>query len=361
MSIFNGDIDRIVQRFFPFSIDKYPQRILSLQYMERNKEVYGKDSLSGFDFKMTNDTKDTYFKYLLNKFVGVGAFFNDLENSVSISSLNSTSDYTCTFSYNSDQIVLFDMNTMLFVWMSNKILLYGQELSIDEQYNLFLKTFKYFMLKREFGETALVEYIKPKMPEYPSYNAFRVLVKFQQIQESFMLAHELAHIKVLPDDITTVINMFESDPIVQTLSEIYLKTDDDIYKFYSEVAADNIALTATLNEYRKDHKFDSDTEDKALFEFITSAILILFRYELWLNIAMNTWLNNDNDTGLWALRAQVIRALIDKNNIWNDSSYIVRILEIMENAFEPAALDVPSLLNYILSQPDVEKELRRPL
>jgi len=355
---YSSELDRIVQQFFPFSIDKPTKSKLSSQYKERNKEIYGEDFIENFDYK---EGKDFYFDTLLKRFVGADSYFSDLENKVSISSLNSKSDYTCTFSYGAHQIVLLDTNTIFFIWMSNKILLYGHSFSSKEQYNHYLSIFKYFMLRRRFGNSALVESIKPKMPAHPNVEAMRLLVHFQQIQESFLLAHELAHIKVSQHDIASVASMIESDKTIQILSKEYLITENDVYKFCSEVAADKIALLATLKEFKKEYDIDSDIGNKMFFEFVTTAVLVLFRYELWLELAMNTWTNNDNETGFWVLRSQTIRALIRQNNIWNDTEYVVNILEDMEKAFEPAALEVPSLLDYILSQPGVEKAFHIPL
>lgn len=86
---------------------------------------------------LLDELENNYMERILSRLIDKNIIFKKLKKDVSVSAIKSKGNFTCCFSYENYNIVLFDRNSMKLYWMLNKALLYSGNRGREEQISLF--------------------------------------------------------------------------------------------------------------------------------------------------------------------------------------------------------------------------------
>lgn len=256
---------------------------------------------------------------------------------ISIVAIDSNRENTKTILIEKDRhIITFDSHIMKFIWMMNKGFLYGGlSLSIEDNLQLFYELFLHF------GSIVASDYQcgfpKPDTPKHSDLSTYMILHKYTEIQEIFLLSHEIAHILIKNDDYAHISEVVSS-------SNYSLKDVVDVDNpeaINEEILADEIALDLTLNAY--------DKNVPEVVEIVCSAVFAIVRYFLWLRIVYKRQ-EEDYDFHVWFTRNNFMRTKFRQVYRWGEPVFIVDMLEAMEERMEPAALAAAETIKEILRE-----------
>ncbi|MCZ8095791.1 MAG: hypothetical protein O9331_20155 [Acidovorax sp.] len=248
-----------------------------------------------------------------------------LVSGVTVQGIDTVSEATKTIKMpNGQSLILLDSHTMLFLWMMNKSFIYGQSrLSEEDNENLYFEIFLHFATLRH-AKAAGGVYPRPKTPKHVDELEMGMLYLFTDIQETFLLCHELAHAFIgsnprLPDTLIST-----TDFPLSHKSLFPSNTGIDL-----ELLADELALEWTLNT----GKIDMPES----VEVICTAVFLLIRYFMWLRI-VHTEAEQDTEFQLWLARNNLLRAKFWHVYHWAPPTFIVDLFEHLESVMEPASL-----------------------
>lgn len=330
------DKNDIVSIFFEYLQDKQEytrseERIRQYEKMfsdDSVKELYKYFSEQGV---LLDELENNYTQQIVSGLIEKNTIFGELENTVSVAMIKSKSNFTCCFTYENSNIVLFDRNTMKLYWMLNKALLYSDNKDRKEQILLFLA----IILNYISNAHQLDKYPQPPTPPHEEKNLFANLVLITEIQETFILAHEMAHIVL---DKKRALREYEHD-IVDFL-KLFGVTEQkyNIAELCEELEADRISLDTVLQVYQ------DKAEEKEIFELISSAVFLLIRYHLWITLVEIKITQLNDEYYIWLIRNSYIRKYIDKHYKWGSPIYIIELLDYLEDTLDVAAFAASEVL-----------------
>lgn len=330
------DKNDIVSSFFEYLQDKQ-EYTRSEERIRQYEKIFSDDSVNKL-YKyfskqgvLLDELDNNYMQRILSKLIDKNTMFGELENVVSVAMIKSKSNFTCCFSYENYNIVLYDRNTMKLYWMLNKALLYSGNKDRKEQILLFLAIILNYISEAH----QLDKYPQPPTPPHEEKNLFANLVLITEIQETFILAHEMAHIVLdkkmaLKEYEHSIVDFFKQFGVTEQKC--------NIAELCEELEADRISLDAVLQVYQ------DKAEEKEIFEFISSAIFLLIRYHLWITVVETEITQLKDEYYIWLIRNSYIRKYIDKHYKWGAPIYIIELLDYLEDTLEVAALDAFEVL-----------------
>ncbi len=320
------DMNDIVSSFFEHLQDKQKytrneERIRQYQKLFLDDSVNKSYKYFSKQEVLLDELDNNYMQRLLSGLIDNYTMFKKIGNTVSVAMIKSQSNFTCCFSYENNSIVLFDRNTMKLYWMLNKALLYSER---EEQTFLFLL----IILNYISDAHQLNRYPQPLMPPHEDKNLVANLVLITEIQETFILAHEMAHIvldkgKALREHKNDITDFFKQFGIAEQKC--------NIAELCEELEADKISLDAVLQVYQ------NKAEEKEIFELITSAVFLLIRYHLWITVAEIVITHLEDEYYIWLIRCAHIREYISEHYKWGAPIYIIELLDYLEDTLEVAA------------------------
>jgi hypothetical protein len=336
------DAKKILSSFFPELVDKTQYQVSQRVQQQYERLFPNDDEIAKMsEFYSSNpdaqdDLSSVYTERLLSDLIKNNEIFSLLESQVSIAMVMSESDSTCCFSYDGKQIVLFDRNTMLFYWMLNKAFLYVHESDTRRNQIILYAEILLYFLSEAFN---LNLHPRPSTPPHPNKESLGVLTVITEIQESFVMAHEMAHIVLNTDEAIRNNSKFVDEHFLWDI-------DNDMRQHIcEELEADNIALNSLISTFsERTGVFTSDNRCRDAFVVVTYAVFLLIRYNLWLNVAGGEVFQNEDTFRMWFVRNSFFRKYVSENYTWGTASYIVETLEMLEETYEEAALIVSKIL-----------------
>lgn len=228
-----------------------------------------------------------------------------------------------------EHAVVIDSFVTTLLWTMNKAWTYGKELERGDQDILFYNLFLHFATLRKFREQGFV-WPRPKTPPHSEMNGLVLLNFITGSQESFLIAHELAHFYVdrggpVPEDM-----VFKKTSIIDRLV-----TRDTLIN--QELMADELAFDFVLKCYQ---------ENESIEVVAVTSIFLLIRYHLWLAFVCSSG-EGDRDFTLWLARNNLFREKARQICCNETLHAIVEVSELLEEAFEPAALRAKESFNLI--------------
>lgn len=324
------DKNDIVSSFFEYLQDNQ-EYTRSEERIRQYKKIFsdaGVNKLYKYFSKqevLLDELDNNYMQRILSGLIEKNTMFGELENLVSVSMIKSKRNFTCCFSYENYNIVLFDRNSMKLYWMLNKALLYSGNKDRKEQILLFMA----IILSYISNAHQLDKYPQPPTPPHEDKILLTNLVLITEIQETFILAHEMAHIVL---DKERALREYEYDIIDFFKQFGFTEQKYNIAELCEELEADRIALDAVLQVYQ------NKAEEKDIFETISSAIFLLIRYHLWIAIVETEITQLEDEYYIWLIRNSYIRKYINKCYKWGTPIYIIELLDYLEDTLEVAAL-----------------------
>lgn len=220
---------------------------------------------------------------------------------------------------------------MKFLWNMNKAYIYS-EMGSNEQRRLFFNILLHFVSILKYKEIGI--YDKLETPSHTSRESFALLSTVIQIQELFILAHEMAHIVIEKNSFSKSETKFYSSYLL-TRNDEFLKSEyTDV-----ELLADEIAFNTVLNIM--------GSNEKDLVELVSTSIFLMIRYFLWFRVSLNIQ-ENDLEFISWLSRNNFFRKKINEVYYWNEPIFIVDVLDNLEMTLESAALDVGEILRKMI-------------
>lgn len=323
------DKNDIVSSFFEHLQDK-KEYTRSEERIRQYQKLFSDDSVNKLyryfsqQSVLLDELDNNYMQRLLAGLIDGYTMFKELGNTVSVAMIKSKGNFTCYFSYENKNIVLFDRNTMKLYWMLNKALFYSDKKGRKEQIFLFLA----IILNYISNAHQLDKYPQPPTPPHEDKKLLENLVITTEIQETFILAHEMAHIVLNKEE---ALRKYESD-IVGFFNQIEIaKQKNNIAELCEELEADRISLDAVLQVYQ------NKGEEKEMFEVISSAVFLLIRYHLWITVAEIEITHLEDEFYIWLIRSSHVREYIGEHYKWGAPIYIIDLLDYLEETLEVAA------------------------
>lgn len=237
---------------------------------------------------------------------------------------------------NGEVLILLDSSTMVFLWQMNKAFLYGpSQLSEPDNTKLYTEIFLHFATCRRAASIGAI-YPRPKTPPHNNTAAMNALGLFIELQETFLLCHEMAHTYIesglsLPNEL---LSSTERNLAYQEFYPANKRIDD-------ELLADDLAFEWTLNTTNR-------LVPEAV-EIASTALFLMIRYFMWLNVVVQTE-EGDTESHLWFARNGFMRRKIRQVYSWGKPSFIVDLFEHLESTLEPASLIAAACLKDISSK-----------
>lgn len=275
----------------------------------------------------------------LQRVVDANPSLAQVASRIKISSIEANKEATKTVRLPDNQFaILLDTHTMLFLWMMNKAYLYGQsQLDENDQFILYGEIFLHFSTLR-YSEKVGGVYRRPKTPPHRNKGELNALAIFTELQETFLLCHELAHIYI-------EINGVPSTSLVSSGSY-----DLDYRKFFpsnlridEELLADELAFEWTLQTL--------DRTIPEVVEILCVAIFLMIRYFMWLRI-VHTEESEESEHHLWFARNTFFREKFRKVYTWSEPTFIVEIFDHLEGVLEPASLQAAEFFSELMKAPE---------
>ncbi len=330
------DKNDIVSSFFEHLQDKQDY-LKNEERIRQYKKISSDDSVSKLykhfsKQKVLLDELDNhYMQRILSRLIDKNPMFEKLKNYVSVSMVKSNRNFTCCFSCENYKVVLFDRNSMKLYWMLNKALLYAGNKDRKEQILLFTV----IILNYISNAHQLNKYPQPPTPPHEEELSFKNLVFITEIQETFILAHEMAHIIL---DKKNALSEYGQD-MIEFLNQLGLAGQTcNRSELCEELEADRIALDAVLKVYQ------DKAGEKEIFEIISSATFLLMRYHLWITVVETEITQLKDEYYIWLIRNSFIRKYIDKCYKWGIPFYIIELLDYLEDTLEVAAITASKVL-----------------
>lgn len=315
-SHFGKPLEREAEALVPERAEQY-LNVFGPKALEEVKEKIGELS-RGHAF-------DSIMSGRLNRIIEANPELAGLVSGVTVRGIDTNSEATRTIKMpNGQSLILLDSHTMLFLWMMNKSFIYGQSrLSEEDNWKLYFEIFLHFATLRHAEATGGV-YPRPKTPKHVDESEMGMLYLFTEIQETFLLCHELAHVFVgtnprLPDTLIST-----TDLPLSHKSFFPANTGID-----QELLADELALEWTLNT--------GNIDIPESVEVVCTAVFLMIRYFMWLRI-VHTEAEQDTEFQLWLARNNLLRAKFRHVYHWASPAFIVDLFEHLESVMEPASL-----------------------
>ncbi|WP_338449624.1 hypothetical protein R4Z09_26190 [Niallia oryzisoli] len=239
-------------------------------------------------------------------------------------------------------IILVDTNTKAFNYRMNKLFLYGEELTNKEKIHMASSIFLHFIGFIKSEENSFI-YQKPKALRHPNLHFAKLLQIFDEIQLTFIIAHEIAH--YLIDNIQEYKEMLDNMTIPNSNTLVNLEDN----KILEEVLADSIAFDLTKRVYLRLEAVELS------MELVSMSIFLLARYNV---CARSIYMENkeDYEHRLWFARDTMIRGEI--RNLFRVDSDPQFIYNLLDDFVEPI-LQTATLFSRICYEEDKKDKTPR--
>jgi len=230
--------------------------------------------------------------------------------------------------------ILFDTFTALFIWMMNKAFIYGQEqLSKKDNMQLYSLIFLHFGTALSKDKKKRIS-PRPATPPHKNIEGFLTVTIFTEIQELFLLCHEIAHIMIEENHPHLKSSLIHDNHYQLKYNTFYptsFSTDIEIH-------ADELAIEIILNIYER--------ESPEAVQIVCTAIFLLIRYYMWLRISYIDQ-ENDSEMSIWLARNNFLREKFHQIYKWGAPSFIVELFDHLEEVLEPASLNANEIFQMI--------------
>lgn len=282
---------------------------------------------------------DDYFYNMIDAIARANPDYSEAWRDIKAVSISAHEEKTAAYTSDSSSVIIIGSHTMLFLWTMNKAQMYGKRLERSEQLKLIAELFLHFGSLRQFGPKGLI-WPRPITPPHKSAEEFHALVLLTYIQELFLVAHEMAHLAIARGLYIT--QKYTSHGNYRVHYQQFRNYDK---KLDEELLADEIGIDLVLGCFPK---------DRMIIEIVLSAIFLLIRYYLWLNVAL---MNGESyEFCLCFARNSLFREKSDSIcSDGNGADFIIVLLEELEQTLEPAALNASEALALILAKTTVNK------
>jgi len=232
-------------------------------------------------------------------------------------------------------LIVLDSHIQKYLWMMNKSHIYGGfNLSSEENIQLYAEIFLHF--SSIIISNSKKAFPKPKTPSHKTKEEFYTLALHTEIQEIFLICHEIGHALIKTqkhEDRIDTVSQVRSRFIEESLN---LSASSELVD--EEIMADEIAFEMTLNVYGRDKQ--------EIVEVISTAIFLVIRYFLWLRVVYKTS-EEDFELGMWLSRNSFIREKVRHVYHWNSPDFLIMLLEYLEERMEPAALIAKEMVDEV--------------
>lgn len=223
----------------------------------------------------------------------------------------------------------------------NKSHLYGgMNLSEEENIKLYVEIYLHF--SSIILSNSKKAFPKPKTPKHKTKEEFYLLAFHTEIQEIFLISHEIGHALCKRKKYKNKFEMISSSR--NKFVEESLDMPDSSSLIDEEILADEIAFEMTLNVYGR--------EKPESVELVSTAVFLLIRYFLWLRVIYKTS-EEDFEFGMWMSRNSFIREKTRQVYHWNSPEFLILLLEYLEERMEPAALIAKEVIDECRSLGDL--------
>jgi len=226
----------------------------------------------------------------------------------------------------SKSLIVLDSHIQKYLWMMNKSHLYGGfHMTGEDNIQLYAEIFLHF--SSIIISNSKKAFPKPKTPSHKTKNEFYLLALHTEIQEVFLICHEIGHALIKSKKYQDKLDIISSSRSRHIEEALDLSSSSELVD--EEIMADEIAFEMTLNVYGR--------EKLEVVEMISTAVFLLIRYFLWLRMVYKTS-EEDFEFGMWLSRNSFIREKINKVYHWDSPDFLIMLLEYLEERMEPAAL-----------------------
>jgi len=297
------------------------------------ENMFGKGSTEKYEKMGFHESKKYLAEMYLNRLFENCPIMDKYKGKIEIEIIDAPFEHTKAYSHSGNYFITLDSISMLYLWQMNKALLYGAHLSNQEQIELFTKLLlSYALIGNKTNVDDKKSYLPylSKTPPHKSKEEFYQLWMMTEIQEQFMVAHEVAHILIQNEDYDKTSSILGEDyPAKYT----YLFEKDS--QIDEEILADGIAYDILLAIRGKDSKEN--------VESIAKSIFLMIRYFLWLKTIKGEN-SNEKEWIVWMARNSAFRQKILASYHWGGDYFIIELLEYLESTLEVAALCAESLI-----------------
>lgn len=282
--------------------------------------------------RMARYVTEMYYK----KLVDANRKLKRFESFIEVEYVNTHVEATREYNIQGKSIIFIDSSSMLFLWMMNKANIYRSYLTKRQSRKLHIEIFLYFTTLYQRSVYPFV-YPRPKTPPHQKLELYQLLVHATEVQELFMLAHEIAHVMINNDvRLQEKLKNFSMNDFLLSSSESLFENNES---FKTELYADSLAFDMVLNVY------DLERNNKENTRFVSTFIFLFIRYIMWQRLVALEEIN-DSEFTLWFLRNSSIRRKINKvYEKWGPPTFLLDLFdEYLEVLLEPAALDAKEVL-----------------
>jgi len=262
---------------------------------------------------------DTYFATIADRIAAANPDHADVWTNLTTLAVNSDEEKTSVHASDNENVILVDSQMMLFLWTMNKSHLYGQRLNRGDQLKLICELLLHFATLRYLRDHNLV-WPRPKTPPHESAEDLQTLYLFTNMQELFMVAHEMAHL--VCDQKSEVTSAFICRGEYPTPYTMLFERDANIDQ---ELYADELAVDLVLNTFPRVAEVQ---------QVVLSAIFLLIRYRLWLGVTAS---DGDFEFRMWFARNSLFRAKASSCYCDGAAVFLIDLLKELEQTLEPAA------------------------
>lgn len=236
----------------------------------------------------------------------------------------------------STPLILIDSGLMKFIWVMNKAYIYGTDEGEFSKNYLTCMTLLFYALYLKKPETLKEElaeskFVTPPTPPHSDKSLVTILTAETMIHETFVLAHEIAHIEL--GHLTEVQGDRRSAFPPHAVSPLTTEFVSDVTTIESELAADNLAVELCMRAFGGD--------DKDIAQAVLTSIYQVSRYFLWLELVLQP--SNDKQDLPWAARHFQLRQKIREMYKWGKPIFIVEHLDWLEDNMESGAFRAVAL------------------
>lgn len=270
-------------------------------------------------------------------------FNPQLNNNFQIEFINSDSESTRSYSFSQGNIILLDQNSMVFLWMLNKVFFSSIEfdtmrnLDYAEQQNLYVRILLHYFSRKHPYATRHV-FRRPETPPHQGKEQLFMLTNATLIQEEFIVAHEIGHLCGAKE-----ISDIYSEEVRSILLSYSIMDETAICEVCEEIAADFFAFDAVLNVYK--HRGPLEI----IAQFVAQAIFLVIRYFLWYTLLETKESDLTNmDFLVWFCRNSCFRHYVEDflhEYTSLQGHCFIWVLDELEKAFEPACLCAKQIIH----------------
>lgn len=330
----NKALEIIIDSLSANLVEKDRVENMSQERIEQYKQIFSSDVFDDSEYKSISFFDK--FHQVFTRYIDELLEANDmigLKSQIDLVPVESYFHSSIAYKMGRKSVVIIDIISMQFIWMMNKTLIYSQD-ELSKRI-LFTEIFLHFgtLLKSDRLKGA---YRKPKTPPHLNEQLFNILTTATEIQEKFLLSHEIAHLLLTEENINEFKTRYSSFTFEYTKGKAPQNID-------IELAADHMALKMVLNDLTRKYPIE-------ITDFSCVYIFLLIRYFMWLQIASSMDDSEEKNELflIWSERNTQLRKIF-REEIQRESLNlaILELFDDLESTMEPAAIAANEIIkNY---------------